>query len=354
MLEITASKKIFGFLVLLLFSVAGNLQGQNLFGQDRAVRVLEQFAEEKGQKAPVVTALCVQASGDLLVSAGDDHLIRVWNRNTGELVWKLTGHQDWVRAAQFSPDGKSMATAGNDREIFLWDMEKGEEISRIPQEEAVCVLKYSPDGKYLAAAGASKFLSLYETGTGKKTATLLCADNDTRTIAFSADSQNIVAAGRTGVLRIWKTQTGQKVADIQGHKRRVRALVFSADGKTLFSAAEDKTLRGWDMATSNQLFSLSSGGAKIQSMALCNERCLATAGTDNSIQLWDLQEKRQVGVLNGHKGSIVALEADGEYLVSGSYDTTVRVWDLSEGIDMQKRGKITVVPVKSIKSIIQK
>src|SRR5258705_98843 len=69
----------------------------------------------------VVTAVRVHRDGEWLATAGDDHLVRIFSLADGSQVHRLDKHTDWVRSVDFSPNGKELASAGNDRRIHLWN-----------------------------------------------------------------------------------------------------------------------------------------------------------------------------------------------------------------------------------------
>jgi WD40 repeat protein len=59
---------------------------------------------------------------------------------------------------------------------------------------------------------------------------------------------------------------------------------------------------------------------------------LAAGGSDNLIRLWDLSTGQEVGQLAGHQGSVMSLDSNGQILVSGSYDTVVRIWTIKDRV----------------------
>ena len=65
------------------------------------------------------------------------------------------------------------------------------------------------------------------------------------------------------------------------------------------------------------------------SMCLINDDMVAAAGADNSIVLVDVQSNQAVAQLNGHTGTVAVMVPCGEYLASGSFDTTIRIWNLA-------------------------
>ena len=83
--------------------------------------VLETPPHNRAGRFPVVTDVALQPGGHLIAIVGDDHHVCIYDQKLGRYVEHLEKHTDWVRTAQFSPDGKILVTAGNDRQIYFWD-----------------------------------------------------------------------------------------------------------------------------------------------------------------------------------------------------------------------------------------
>ena len=280
----------------------------------------------------VVSSVAVSPDGKQLAAVGDDHLVRVWDRESGQKLHRMAGHTDWVRTVAFSPDGKTLASAGNDRTIRLWDPSTGQLKKTLPpHDQAITVLAFSPDGRRLAAAGFQKTLIIYDAASGRPLRDLGCPCVDIRALTFSPSGDRLAAAGRNGKIRIWNVALDQAERTFQAHRRRIRSLVFSPDGRRLASAGEGRHIRIWDAETGQELLSIPSGPTRVQAMVFTGDDELAVGGSDHVIRRWNLTTKSGTQLLVGHTGSVVALACHraGGLLVSGSFDTTVRIWNLN-------------------------
>jgi WD40 repeat protein len=150
-----------------------------------------------------------------------------------------------------------------------------------------------------------------------------------RTLAYSPDGSLLAAGGRSGVIRVWNTADGGEVQSRAAHRQRIRALAFSPDGLQLVSCSEDRTVQIWHVVGDGAVTSLPQQGSKAQSIAFVGPGKLAVGGSDNAIRLWDLATKIEIDQLVGHTGSVAALAHRDNRLVSGSYDTSVRVWTVA-------------------------
>ena len=80
------------------------------------------------------------------------------------------------------------------------------------------------------------------------------------------------------------------------------------------------------------------------SMCLINDNVVAAAGADNSIVLFDVTAGRPIAQLSGHSGTVAVMVPCGDYLASGSFDTTIRIWNLER---IGQRGSETGRPVSA-------
>jgi WD40 repeat protein len=295
-------------------------------------RVVQLPPDDEDHRPPVVTAVRLHRDGQLLATAGDDHLVRVWSLADGKLVHKLDGHADWVRTIDYSPDGRVLASAGNDRQIIFWDATSGAQLDVLAvQQAAIAAIRFSHGGKVLAAVGFEETVRLYDTSTKQLVASAPAPCQDMRALVFSPDDELLAVGGRCGSVRLLSMPRGEPIRDIPAHRQRIRAIAFSSDGAYVASSGEDRLIHVAPLA-GGAGYSLPRVSAKVLSLAFYGPQHLAAAGSDNQIRLWDVATKTEIGALRGHTGSVAALECKDKTLVSAGYDTTVRIWDVGDQI----------------------
>jgi WD40 repeat protein len=307
-------------------------------------RAIQSPADGPRQFPAVVTALDIQPGGRLVAAAGDDHVIRLWNMDDGTLAVRLVGHTDWVRAVAFSPDGTTLVSSGNDRRVLLWDVATGRLRGQLAEHShAVDAVAFSHSGRWLATAGFNDKLYLIDLAAGTPEQALPCGCGDLRAVAITDDDQYVAVAGRDGTIRIFDLASQTLVRERKAHARRIRAITFAEDGKQLISGGEDRVVRVWNWQTDDQAYSLPDQPAKILALVRCGPHIVATAGSDNLIRLWDLSTRTELGHLAGHIGSVSALAYQDGTLVSGGFDTYLRIWqvpdEIQEGVRSARREK---------------
>ncbi|MGD1807440.1 WD40 repeat domain-containing protein [Dapis sp. BLCC M126] len=148
-----------------------------------------------------------------------DAAIRLWDANTGECLQNLRGHIGLIWAVVFSPDGKQIASCGDDESIMVWDVNAGccRQTFRYP----------NPTEHYQGGIW---------------------------TVTFSPCSQLLASGDRDSIVKIWNIDTGNFHV-LSGHDSWIWKVEFSHDGKTLASSSDDKTIKIWDVESDECLYS---------------------------------------------------------------------------------------------------
>jgi serine/threonine protein kinase len=121
----------------------------------------------------------------------------------------------------------------------------------------------------------------------------------------------------------------QIVPPLMGHTGSISYVTFSRDGKTLVTSSDDDTVRLWNVDRRTQIGTLEGHTNSVLEVAFSPDgKTLASGSTDKTVRLWNVERRTQIGTLNGHTNSVleVAFSPDGETLASGGRDRTVLLW----------------------------
>ena len=205
-----------------------------------------------------VQSVRFSSNGRLLAVAsgtpGLNGVAQVWDVAGGRLVREFTGHRDLLYAAEFSPDGSRLATAGYDRVIRLWRMDDGAQ-ERVIQVHngAVFALAFHPSGMVLASASADQTVKLWRVADGTRIDTLNQPQGELSAVAFTSDGSQILAAGADRRIHRWNFVTGDTpglnpVLDSRfAHDAPIVSLALASDGRKLVTAAADRSVKVWSL-----------------------------------------------------------------------------------------------------------
>jgi eukaryotic-like serine/threonine-protein kinase len=175
-------------------------------GYDKTVRVWDTATGKEVLSLPghasVVRDVTFSPDGMYLGSAGFDKTVRVWDAGSGREVLRFDGNSHFNSVA-FSPDGKWLAAAG-DGTIQVWDVAAGSErLTLRGHVGTVWRIAFTPDGRRLASAGNDRTVRLWDMFSGEETLTLRGHSGEVMGVAFSPDGNRLASAGSDGTVRVW-------------------------------------------------------------------------------------------------------------------------------------------------------
>lgn len=286
-------------------------------------------------------SVAFNSDGQTLASGGGDQLAILWNIATEQSLGRsILDFAGAVERVAISPNGNKLAVINKENTLQLWDTVSGQLFDQQPSghPREINSLTFSPDEQMLASSGEDGTVKLWDIGSNKLIEKLVIEYSDViAEIAFSHKGHLIALGPERGPITLWDISSEQpRKLDyiLDGHQRsRILDLNFSPDDKILASAGSDQTILLWDTATGEVLVPpLINHDSPVGDVAFSqNGELLASGSDDKTVGLWDVKTGRLLAKFIGHNQPVtaVAFSPDGKLLASGSEDETIRLWDIA-------------------------
>lgn len=277
-----------------------------------------------------VAAVTFSPDGKTLASAGADNVVRLWEVGTWKAKGVLEGHKDCVCALSFAPSGDLMS-GSFDRSAIGWNIEKKTAVWTSKKHPGVVLsVDVVPDPKGAVPVTASTD-GVIRVWTNEAVAQELKIARH-RSWANSLKLTKDVAAsgGSDGNVHLFNFANTLDI--LEGGAGEVRSVAFSPDGKLLAAGNRYHTVRVWDVESKKEIKTLAGHMSDVWSIAFSPDgKTLAAADTDwkkaSKVKLWDTTTWKERGAIDV-PGEIlsIAYSPKGDWLAVGSWDKTVRVF----------------------------
>lgn len=335
-------------------------QAKKAAGVTAAAKADVAKAEETQKKADADSAAAKKAATDAekpvrivafspdnrtLATAGDDGMVRTWSAETGAPFEVFRGHTGAVASLAFT-SAATLASGSTDKSAVVWDLNPPWTLERVigtgepgsPLSGRVNALDFSPDGKLLATGSGdpsrSGQLKIWNVADGTLAHDLKNAHSDTvQGVDFSPDGTRLVSGAADKFVKVWDLAEGKLVKSFEGHTHQVLGVSFRREGRTVASASADNNIKVWSLDTGEGKRTIA--GATKEVTSLCyvgaSDQFVATSG-DNLVRLV-AEGGNTVRSFPGSTDFVysAAVKPDGRLVIAGGQDSVLRMWNGASG-----------------------
>ncbi len=307
-----------------------------------------------------VNAIDWHPDGTRAASAGDDAIIRLFDAKTGKILRTFTGHSDAVTSVRFSPDGRRLLSGSADKTMRLWSVSSGQcEKVFYDHFHGVTAVEFFHSGEMGISTENDKSVEFDSHGgaifhswdmtTGKSLRVFEGHADSIKCVALTPDDQIVITGSSDRTVRVWRLNTGECVHVLEGHSDAVTALSIAREGGLAMSVSKDQQIILWEYITGKRLIHFKPKAGPIRCLSVFENGRFGILAIKGALQIVNFAAGARLGIkyltghypnvflsrLEGHDKTVnaVAVSPDGRFVLSGSTDHTIRLWELDWELD---------------------
>jgi len=281
---------------------------QRLFsaGRDSIIRiwnsrlVKDPYIQSMEHHTDWVNDIVICCQGRTLISASSDTTVKVWNAHKGFCMSTLRTHKDYVKALAYAREKEQVASAGLDRQIFLWDVNTLTALtasnntvttsSLNGNKDSIYSLAMNPFGTVVVSGSTEKVLRVWDPRTCAKLMKLRGHSDNVKALLINYDGTQCLSGSSDGTIRLWSLGQQRCITTIRAHNEGVWALQADESFRTVYSAGRDRHVWMTSLSDPEDRTLLFTENAPVLKLLLNNDiRSLWVATTDSSIKKWPVR-----------------------------------------------------------------
>ena len=284
-----------------------------------------------------VSTAAYSPDGNLIVTGSFDRTLRVFQAADGAELRVLDGHLGQVLSVAVSADGRRVLSGSRDATVKLWDLYIPTPLNRYEGHTGpVRVVQISADGAWFVTAGDDQLAKIWNRADGMLLHTLTGHEAKITQASIKPDGTQIATGDEAGLVQLWDPKTGTAVAHIGAHTAAITGLSYHPTTASLLTSAADGTAKLWTLPTSVPAPLPPQSGAITQVISVQDGKQVVTGTSDGKVQLLTLTAAAPTArAFAGHVGAVqsMVLSADATLLASGNETGAIRLWNVADGAD---------------------
>ncbi|CEP19878.1 hypothetical protein [Parasitella parasitica] len=256
-------------------------------------------------------------------------------------VMQLIGHDGEIFSCEFDHSGEYIASAGFDRQILLWNTYGEVKNYGVLKghTNAVMEIHWSRDSNQIFSCSADKTVGIFDIKTGTRTRRWRGHSGIVNSCQVARRGAELVVSGSDDcTVKIWDNRTKEAVSTFE-NEYQVTSVCFSDAGDMIYSAGLDNDVKVWDVRKNQLAYTMKGHMDTIAGMSLSPDgNNLLTNSMDNTVRIWDIKPfaaadrclKIFEGAPHGFEKNLIkpCWATDGSQIACGSADRSVVIWDV--------------------------
>lgn len=351
---------------------------QRLFsaGRDSIIRIWntrnpkDPYIQSMEHHTDWVNDIVICCGGRTLISASSDTTVKVWNAHKGFCMSTLRTHKDYVKALAYAREKEQVASAGLDRQIFLWDVNTLTALtasnntvttsSLNGNKDSIYSLAMNPYGTVVVSGSTEKVLRVWDPRTCAKLMKLRGHSDNVKALLLNHDGTQCLSGSSDGTIRLWSLGQQRCITTIRAHNEGVWALQADEAFRTVFSAGRDRHVWMTNLHDAEDRTLLFTESAPVLRLLLQHEtRSLWVATTDSSIKKWPIRPRTtstseydanenappmatdpEVKIVGGASIRHFSVLNDKRHIVTKDTENKVAIWDVLKAKKVDDLGEV--------------
>jgi WD40 repeat protein len=282
--------------------------------------------------------------GRTLATGGASGVVHTWDAESGKAIGSFVGHAGAIRALAFAGSDE-LLSGGSDKNAVVWRLHPQWQLERVIGRiddpatlvDRVMGLDFSPDGQRIAAVGGipsrTGEVKIFSTSDGSLVRSFDDAHTDeVNAVAFNADGEFLATGSADKYVKKFNVATGELMRQFEGHTGHVLGVAWRADGSQLVSSGADQSINTWNAVTGDRITKIEGYNKQVTAVRYIGQTqfFMAISG-DPFVRMHNGDNGGVQRNFSGAGDYLYALDvtpnADNGVVVAGGHDGVLRIWN---------------------------